>query len=172
MKYRNVVVDVESDGPLLGVNSMVCFGAVILTPELDITFYGQTAPISKQYEPEALSVSGFTRKEHEKFPDPSEAMIDFFTWLAERTNRPTLWSDNNGYDASWINWYFHTFVGRNPFGWSSRRIGDVFCGMNKDAYYGWKRHRVTRHTHHPVDDAKGNAEALLYAMSEGFKLKL
>ncbi len=25
---------------------------------------------------------------------------------------------------------------------------------------GWKKYRVTRHTHNPVDDARGHAEAL------------
>ena len=31
--------------------------------------------------------------------------------------------------------------------------------------------RATKHTHHPVDDAKGNAEAML-AMVRGFDLKI
>lgn len=33
-----IVVDVESDGPLLGHHSMVCFGAVIVDSKLDKTF--------------------------------------------------------------------------------------------------------------------------------------
>ena len=63
-----------------------------------------------------------------------------------------------------------TYVGKNPFGWSSRRIGDLFCGFYNDMFYKWKKHRITSHTHNPVDDAKGNAEALLYLKSQGFKL--
>ena len=165
------VVDVESDGGLLGVNSMVCFGVVKLTPELDTTFYGQTKPISKQYESEALAVSGFSRKEHLKFDDPAIVMIEFEAWLkANSKNRPILISDNNGYDASWINWYFLTYLGKNPFGWSSRRIGDLYCGMKMDMWAGWKKLRTTRHTHHPVDDAMGNAEALLKMKEMGLKI--
>jgi len=165
------VVDVESDGGLLGVNSMVCFGVVKLTPELDTTFYGQTKPISKQYEPEALAVSGFSRKEHEKFDDPAIVMLEFEAYLkANSKNRPILISDNNGYDASWINWYFLTYLGKNPFGWSSRRIGDLYCGMMKDTWAGWKKLRTTKHTHHPVDDAMGNAEALLKMKEMGLKI--
>ena len=165
------VVDVESDGGLLGVNSMVCFGVVKLTPELDTTFYGQTKPISKQYESEALAVSGFSRKEHLKFDDPAIVMIEFEAWLkANSKNRPILISDNNGYDASWINWYFLTYLGKNPFGWSSRRIGDLYCGMKMDMWAGWKKLRTTKHTHHPVDDAMGNAEALLKMQEMGLKI--
>lgn len=166
-----IVVDVESDGNLLGTNSMVCFGAVVVEEGLERTFYGQTTPISEKYNPEALAISGFSREEHKKFKDPLYTMYEFYNWLMENTNgKPILISDNNGYDASWINWYMLTYVGKNPFGWSSRRIGDLFCGFYNDMFYKWKKHRITSHTHNPVDDAKGNAEALLYLKSQGFKL--
>lgn len=171
-----IVVDVESDGGLLGENSMVCFGAVIIGKDgnLDKTFYGQTRPISEKFDPEALAISGFTREEHEFFPHPLAVFREFSKWIKENNEggAPILLSDNNGYDASWINYYFLRFCGKNPFGWSSRRIGDMFCGFFNDGKYQWKKHRKTKHTHHPVDDAKGNAEALLYLISKGFKLKL
>lgn len=167
-----IVVDVESDGPLLGVNSMVCFGAVLLDDKLDKTFYGQTAPISKTYDMKALSISGFTRKEHENFDDPVITMQDFQLWLSDYKT-PVLISDNNGYDASWVNYYFHRYIGSCPFGWSSRRIGDLFCGFYKDAYYKWKKHRDSKrfpHNHNPLSDALGNATALQYLHSQGLKL--
>lgn len=170
-----IVVDVESDGGLLGHHSMVCFGAVLVDKEgkLDKTFYGKLKPISNHYNPEALGVSGFTRAEHLEFDNPEDVMWDFHDWLEKYSvGKPILISDNNGYDASWINWYFLKYTGINPFGWSSRRIGDMFCGFFNDGKYQWKKHRKTKHDHDPVNDAKGNAEALLYLISKGFKLKL
>ena len=165
------VTDVESDGPIIGKHSMVCFGVVKLTPELNKTFYGQVKPISGYYIDSALAVSGFSREEHQLFPEARFVMADFANWLkANSVGKPILISDNNGYDASWINFYFHTFYGSNPFGWSSRRIGDLYCGMMKDSRAAWKHLRKTEHTHHPVDDAKGNAEALLEMIKMGLKL--
>lgn len=165
------IVDVESDGPIPPKYSMVCFGVVKLTPELDTTFYGKTMPISDTWLPDALAVSGFTREEHEKFFHPKTIMENFAKWLDENTKgKPVLISDNNGYDASWINYYFHTYYGLNPFGWSSRRIGDLYCGMMKDTYANWKFLRKTRHSHNPVDDAMGNAEALLKMKEMGLKI--
>ena len=67
-------------------------------------------------------------------------------------------------------YYFHVFYGSNPFGWSSRRIGDLYCGMVKDTFAQWKHLRVTKHTHHPVDDARGNAEVLLKMKEMGLKI--
>jgi len=157
------VVDVESDGGLLGHHSMVCFGVVKLTPELNTTFYGKVKPISEHYDKNALAVSGFSRETHETFDDPQKVMEDFAKWLRENSvSKPVLISDNNGYDSSWINYYFLRFTGSNPFGWSSRRIGDLYCGAEHDLYYKWKQHSTRAHTHNPVDDAMGNAEALLH----------
>ncbi len=170
MSMKLIVVDVEADGQLPGINSMVCFGAVALDRNLNNTFYGETAPISKQYDKDALAVSGFSREEHKKFTKPAVTMLEFKEWLKQFKN-PTFITDNPAFDFPWINYYMHVFTGSNPFGWSARRIGDLFCGFYNDPYYKWKKHRITKHTHNPVDDAKGNAEALLYLIDQGFKLK-
>lgn len=170
-----IVVDVESDGNLIGTNSMVCFGAVHIDSELklDNCFYGQTAPISTAYNFKALAISGFTREEHKSFDGCHLTMIRFYNWLIQ-FHKPILISDNNGYDASWINWYMLKYVGQNPFGWSSRRIGDMFCGFMNDEKYQWKKHRDEQkypHNHHPLSDAKGNASALIYLKEQGFNIK-
>lgn len=166
-----IVVDVESDGPIPGDFSMVCFGAVIVEPSLSKTFYGKTKPISDRWDPEALAISGISRDEHLAFDDPKKVMEDFELWIKENNKgKPVFISDNNGFDFAWINWYFHHFLGRNPFGWSSRRIGDLYSGMQKDMFAKWKWMRSTDHDHHPVNDAKGNAEALLKMKSMGLKM--
>ncbi len=168
------VVDVESDGQITGVNSMVCFGIVKVEEGLTKTFYGQVKPISKQFEPEALAISGFSRTEHEAFDDPFDIMPAAAKWINDNntSGRPVLFSDNNGYDAAWINYYMHVYnAGKNPFGWSSRRIGDLYCGLVKDARAPWKKLRTTKHDHHPVNDAKGNAEALMKIQKMGLKIK-
>jgi hypothetical protein len=67
-----VMVDVESDGPIPGDYSMICFGAVIIEPSLDRTFCGKLKSISDQFNPEALAVSGYTRDDTLGFNDPAE----------------------------------------------------------------------------------------------------
>lgn len=167
-----IMVDIESDGPIPGDYSMVCFGAVLVDQNLDKTFYGKLKPISTQYNPEALAISGFTREESETFDDPKKVMEDFQTWIKQNSKgRPIFISDNNGFDWMFICWYFHHFIHENPFGYSSRRLSDLYCGLEKDTYAQWKHFRKTTHTHHPVDDAMGNAEVLLM-MKDKMELKI
>jgi hypothetical protein len=153
---------------------MVCFGAVVVEPSLSKTFYGKTKPISELWVPDALAVSGFSREDHEQFEEPALVMQNFYTWLTENSQgKPVFISDNNAFDWQWINYYFHYYLGKNPFGFSSRRIGDLYCGMKMDTGLNaeWKRSlRKTTHDHNPVNDAKGNAEALLSMKSMGLKI--
>lgn len=168
------VVDIESDGPIPHKNSMVCFGAVKVDPKLDATFYGKTAPISDVWLPDALAISGFSREEHLTFPDPEATMKAFVEWVKASTKgRPVFISDNLAYDWQWINYYTHYYVGENPFGFSGRRIGDFYSGLEKDWFKTseWKKFRKTTHTHNPVDDAKGNAEAIL-EIAKQYKIRI
>ena len=168
-----VMVDIESDGPIPGDFSMVCFGAVIVEPDLNRTVYGKLKPISEKFIPDALAVSGFTREEHLEFDEPKAVMSDFHDWLKTNCKGRFLFvSDNNGFDWQFINWYFHHFVGANPFGFSSTNLGSLYKGMQKDTFVNFKHLRKTKHTHNPVDDAMGNAEALLKMKEMGLKISL
>lgn len=166
------MVDIEADGPIPGDYSMVCFGAVLVKEPLQNTFYAKLKPISEKWVPEALTVSGFTREETLQFEDPKTAMENFAVWLGKHTKgSPMFISDNNGFDWQFINWYFHHFLGRNPFGFSSTNLGSLYKGAVKDTFKNFKHLRTTKHTHNPVDDAMGNAEAFLKII-QSFDIKI
>lgn len=166
-----VVVDVEADGPIPYKYSMISLGAVVLDNNLDKTFYSTFQPISDLWIPEALAVSGHTREETLQFTDPKISIESFNHWLNSISDGKLMfYSDNNGFDWQFVNWYFHYYLGKNPFGFSSTNIGSLYKGMLKNTRYNFKHLRKTKHTHNPVDDAKGNAEALLEMSKRGLKL--
>ena len=181
----HLVIDIEADGPCPGIYSMVCFGVVDVFDQTK-TFYGETAPLkfgnhvhgSAFSSPEALAVSGFTREQHLAFPHPLDTMTRFAQWLADNyPERPTVWSDNPGFDWMFLTYYIQLYIEyadrptlftRNPLGHSCRRIGDLYAG-HKQAYQnsqGWKKHRRAPHDHNPVNDALGNAQALLHILGQ------
>lgn len=177
MSYYSV--DVEADGPTPGPYSMLSVGIVVVRDGLQDRFYQELRPISDRAVPEALEVSGLDREWLlVEGTDPSKAMRSLREFVDATSVGPAIFiSDNPGFDFSFVNHYLHVFnqeaaTTANPFGHSSRRIGDLWAGMQRDAGMAseWKRLRVTDHTHNALDDAVGNAEALLQFRSEGLAI--
>jgi DNA polymerase III epsilon subunit-like protein len=161
------IVDVESDGPCPGLYSMISFGAVMVSKDRNWkTFHGKVAPLPNANRiEEAANVSGVSREEHETYISPPIVMQEFAKWIqsVNMGGKPTFVSDNPAFDWQFVNYYFHLSGIENPFGFSARRIGDIYAGAVKDlkASSNWKKLRKTVHDHNPVNDAIGNAEALL-----------
>ena len=107
MDINWIVVDIEADGQVPHLYSMICFGAVaIVNGQIDKTFYGTLRPISDNYDEESLSISGFSCKECLNFDDPKETMIKFNDWVKKFKvdgKKIKFLSDNNGFDWSFIN---------------------------------------------------------------------
>lgn len=158
----NFVLDVEADGPSVSLHSMILFACIPFfesgVPSSE-GFKGFCRPRSELWVPEALAVSGYTREETLGFTPPEVTIPVFLEWISEFPAPYVLWSDNNQFDGMWINDYCWVYGDGNPFGFSSRRIGDFYCGRKGAVNAGWKHLRDTPHTHDPLDDARGNAEA-------------
>ena len=168
-----IMIDIESDGPIPGDFSMISIGAVIVESKLERVFYAQLKPISDNFISKSLSVSGFTREETLSFEDPLNVMNKFEKWILKNSKgKHQFISDNNGFDWQFINWYFHHFTSKNPFGYSSINLGSLYKGMEKDMFINFKHLRKTDHTHNALDDAKGNAEAFLIMKNKlGLKIE-
>lgn len=155
------MVDVEADGSIPGDYSMVQIGAIVVEPSLSKTFFGKLCPISNKWEPDALKSCNLTHEETLTYDNPLKVMTEFSNWLKSFSGRPMFVSDNNGFDWMFCHWYFIHFLGNDPFGYSSTNLGSLYKGCVRNIKKNFKFLRKTKHTHNPVDDAKGNAEAML-----------
>lgn len=156
----NIIVDCESSGPCPTCGDLIEFAAIAESGE---TFRSDKfAPIFNKFDQGAYNALGISRKVHESYDGSfkNEAKR-FYAWLKSFNCSPKFWSDNLAFDWQWINWLFHSNDLPNPFGFSGRRIGDFYAGLNNDftKTVQWKRWRVTAHTHDPLDDVRGNLEA-------------
>ncbi len=168
--HQHFVLDVESDGPCPGLFNMISFG-IVSVQNLEHGFLGTVAPVLDHGGvPAARDVSGVSFETQKTFAEPREVMTSACAWLSERAGgkRPVLWSDNPAFDWQFWNWYCHSFVGDNPAGFSARRIGDLDAGRRGEPLNtsAWKKRRETAHTHDPLDDARGNAEALRWILQQ------
>lgn len=91
---RYISVAIEADGPIPGPYSMISIGAAVAgtqdadtftaaNPEQD-TFYRELRPISDDFDPEALAISGLDRNLLlREGTEPAAAMREFTTWVRE-----------------------------------------------------------------------------------------
>ena len=168
---RYIMVDVEADGPIPGDYSMIALGAILVDDDLDKTFYGCLKPMTERWQAESLAVAGFSREETLTFDEPGAVMAQFATWLAGQNGAPLHFvSDNTGFDWQFVNFYFHHFLGHNPFGHCSLHLGSLYKGVARSMFGSFKHLRRTVHSHHALDDARGNAEAFL-TMCKTYEIK-
>lgn len=165
-----ILVDVEARGTSPVNGTMTEFGAVALNQAMTAvqgSFHGKLMEAVPDPSNPAIPLITPDCKRY----DSRKIADDFVKWLKRFNDRVVFVSDNPAYDYMWMAGFFDAHDMANPFGHSARRIGDFAAGLSSS--WGnaskWKRLRDTAHTHHPVDDAMGNAEALikLIAMTKG-----
>ena len=178
-------VDVEADGPIPGPYSMVSFGAAVagvrdgaFTP-LDpsrTTFYRELRPISDDFDPGALAVSGLERQSLlTDGTDPKVAMIDFVAWVTQESGRarPVVVAYPACYDWMFLYWYLQRFTGSSPFGHSgcldmktlyATKAGVPLTGATKRTMPRGLLSR-RKHTHHALDDAIEQGELFANLMA-------
>lgn len=169
-------VDVEADGPCPGLYSMIEVGVVVIHKEENLligeSFYSNLSPVSKYWISDALAVSGYSRDDTLKFKDPKIAMEELNEFISNTNKgyRPIMIADNAGFDWQYVNYYFHTYIGNNPFGYSCISLTSLYKGFDKNIRSSFKRLRNTKHDHNPVNDARGNAEVFIKIKNKGLKI--
>ncbi len=163
-----VSTDVETDGPIPGVNSMLSFAsAAYLT---DKTLLG-TFSANLETLPGAITdpkTMAFWETEptawaaaRQNLEQPQQAMKNYLAWLKELPGKPVLIGFPVAFDFMFIYWYLMRFVGESPFSFSALDIKTYAMAMLKTPYRKTvKREMPTHwfdeqfpHTHIALDDA-------------------
>ena len=162
-----VSTDVEADGPIPGVNSMLSFGSAVYTKdkklvstfEANLEFLDGATSDEKTMEwwstePEAWKAC---RLNLEK---PSEAMYRYLAWLKQLEGKLVFVGYPVAYDFMFVYWYLIKFTGESPFSHSALDIKTLaMVGLQKTYKQSTKRNMPSRwfddlpHTHKALDDA-------------------
>ncbi|WP_427165587.1 exonuclease [Streptomyces sp. C1-1] len=183
---RYISVDIEADGPIPGPYSMLSFGAAVAgTQDADNftaadpeerTFYRELRPITEEFVPEALAVSGLDRELLKtEGAEPAVALAEFADWVREVSAgaQPVMCGYPAPYDWTFLYWYLIRFTGASPFGHSGcldmKTLYATKAGLPLRAVAKgtMPRHLLSRrrHTHHALDDAIEQAELLANLMN-------
>jgi|ERR1041384_6096774 DNA polymerase III epsilon subunit-like protein len=159
-------VDIESSGPIPGKFSMLSLGACVVGRPQE-GFYVEFKPISKDFVPDALKVSGFDLGRLEKEGQaPQTAMGEFRNWVQKTAgnDKPIFVGFNACYDWQFVNWYLESFAGGNPFGFGGIDIKSYYMGLSGLPWSKTSSSQLppefqpdTVQTHNALDDARAQA---------------
>ncbi|MEZ2352217.1 exonuclease domain-containing protein [Caballeronia sp. RCC_10] len=163
-----ISVDVEAAGPIPGEYSMLSLGACLVDAP-DEAFACTFRPVNRNFVPDALKVTGLSLDELDKSGKaPEEAMGAFATWISAHcpsNTQPVFVGLNAPFDWSFVNYYFHRFMGDNPFGFTALDIKAYFMGVTGCSWHETRSsaiakllHPVQKGTHDALDDARYQAE--------------
>ena len=159
-----VAVDVEADGPIPGPYSMLSLGMAV-AGRPDLTFYTELKPISDDFVPEALAVSGLDRDRLiAEAPTAEDAMKAAASWIngLRKQGKPVFLAAPAVWDGMYVHWYFTRFTGRSPFGATGSGVDlrSYWMGRTGGNWFGSRKTDILRaldlrlpHTHHAGEDA-------------------
>jgi len=115
--------DMEADGRIPGVSSMISYGSAAYTAdgELISTFTENLIELpGATSDPEVMTwwkeFPEAWDKCRENPQEPAASMLRYCRWLESLPGRPVFLAKPATYDFMWIYWYLMKFVGHSPFG--------------------------------------------------------
>ncbi len=168
MQEIYISVDIEAAGPIPATYSMLSLGAVAVDHP-QATFYVEFRPVSDKSVPGAMGVVGRTLQDFERTGrDPKDAMVAFRDWLGSvaKAGKPVFVGFNATFDWAFVSFYFHHYLGENPFGIGGIDIKSYYMGLSGCTWEDSRSSRIPTefkgsslpHTHNALDDAIEQAE--------------
>lgn len=178
-----VSTDVETDGPIPGVYSMLSFASAAYLPDkqligtfsanLDTLPGAVTHPKTMdwwQTQPEAWSAC------RAEVQPPGQALQNYLTWLKALPGTPVFVAYPAAFDFLFVYWYLIRFTGESPFSHSALDIKTYAMAMLQKPYReSTKRNMPPRwfdpfkHTHLALDDAIEQGALFCNMLAENLK---
>lgn len=179
-----VSTDVETDGPIPGVNSMLSFAsaAFLADKSLISTFSAnlETLPEAKT-DPKTMD---FWKTQplawaaaRQDLQNPQLAMKNYVSWIKELPGKPVLIGFPVAFDFMFVYWYLMRFVGESPFSFSALDIKTYAMSMLKTPYRKTVKQQMPKHwfnedcphTHIALDDALEQGYLFCNMLEENLK---
>ena len=163
-----VSTDVEADGPVPGLNSMLSLGSAAYLPDktLVATFEANIETLEgATSHPETMrwwATQGEAWRACRENPRPAaRVMTNYLAWLRGLPGRPVFVAYPAAFDFMYVCWYLNRFTGHNPFGWVALDIKTFAMAMLGTDFHDTVKSRMPPrwfdadlpHTHKALDDA-------------------
>ena len=174
-----ISIDVETAGPIPGEYSMLSIGACLVA-DPTVTFACELKPINDNADSAALEVTGLSLEALRRTGlEPEAAMKGLRDWIAAAVEGgavPVFVGFNAPFDWSFVNYYFHRFIGGNPFGFTALDIKALYMGVTGCSWADTRSSRIAEHVHpslhgdhDALHDAQYQAELFRLVLAERFE---
>jgi DNA polymerase III alpha subunit (gram-positive type) len=179
-----ISVDIETNGPIPGPYSMLSLGAVAFDSEgneIDEFTVNLKELEGAREHPATMKWWATQPKEvweaaRKGAKSPDEAMNAFYDWIM-KYRQDNLWpvmvAAPAGFDFTFLNWYFHLFVGNSPTKFNCVDMRSYIMAARKVKFHKTqKRYWPKRwfpeqkHTHVALDDAREQGHVFMNALKE------
>lgn len=179
-----ISTDIETDGPIPGVNSMVSFGSAAFTVDKGLisTFSANLIqlpgavmdPVTKtefwDKNPEAWAAC---RKNPR---DPAESMRAYVAWVDKLPGKPVFVGYPATFDFLFVYWYLCRFGLKSPFSFAALDIKSYAMAVLKTPFRETTKRTMpkrwfseSKHTHVALDDALEQGELFMNILREHTK---
>jgi hypothetical protein len=181
-------LDIESDGPIPGPNSMLSLGCAAFEAfnEQPISEFSINFETLKDGKPDSNTMKFWLKNQSaydatRKFTkEPIYAMHNFVSWVEQiakaRNKIPVIVAYPAGFDFTFLYWYLMHFKGRSPFSFACLDIKTLaFATGEVDSYRDSKKRNfpkawfpTNKHTHIAVEDAVEQGRIFIRIMKQLF----
>jgi hypothetical protein len=162
-----VSTDVETNGPIPGLYSMLSFAsAAYLADKTLVGTYAANLELLPDASEDPKTMA-FWKNEpaaweaaRQDVQSPEKAMAAYITWLKSLPGKPVFVAYPLGYDFTFVYWYLMRFAGESPFGHNGIDVRSYAMAMLKKGYKDSGKSDMPRswfddlpHTHSALDDA-------------------
>lgn len=162
-----VSTDVETDGPVAGVHSMLSIGSAAYTADRQLltTFSANLETVPGFCADEKTAAWWATQPEawaacRSALESPAAAMSRYLAWLKTLPGRLVFVAYPAAFDFPFVYWYLTQYAGENPFGYSVIDIKTYAMAMLRKPYRACGKQSMpaawfdpVAHTHVALDDA-------------------
>lgn len=181
-----ISIDIETDGPLIGTNSMLSLGAAAFSWEMKepkksySSFEVNLHPLMNGVQ-DPKTMSEFWEKNPKAWKlattnqlDPDEAIYKFMNWYDSLTGKKIIAAYPSCFDFAWLRNYVILFTGKDSLGHESLDIKSLASGILKKPFNEVKtskmpdswRDKRSRVAHKAIDDAIAQGVLLMNMLEE------
>ncbi len=159
--------DIETDGPVPGLYSMLSLGSAAFKPNKEVvaTFSANLKQLSgAKQDPETMKWWKSQKKAwaacRKDLEEPKEVMAKYFQWVGKITGKPVFLAYPASFDFTFVCWYFYKFVGKNPFSYLALDIKSYAMAVLKRPFHQITKNKMPKEwfdknkkSHIALDDA-------------------